>query len=81
MNARNSKKRETQDEDLRHEGPFNVDRAPTGEFVPKGSIKSPINRYGDSKGRGRQQDEDEGHSRRRSRATSKNKARNERSSK
>jgi len=29
-------------EDLRKYGPFNVDRAPTGQFVPKGSINNPI---------------------------------------
>ena len=26
-------------------GPFNVDRAPTGQFVSKGSIKNPIERF------------------------------------
>ncbi|CDW73788.1 UNKNOWN [Stylonychia lemnae] len=38
-----------QDHDKRHLGPFNVDRAPTGQFVSKGAIKNPINQYPDSK--------------------------------
>eukprot|EP00347_Sterkiella_histriomuscorum_P011378 403372683 len=41
-----------QDHDRRHLGPFNVDRAPTGQFVPKGSIRDPINKYKDSKEKG-----------------------------
>ena len=36
-------------EDLRKYGPFNVDRTPTGQFVPKGSIKNTIDEYPDSK--------------------------------
>lgn len=28
-----------EEEDFRHFGPFNVDRAPTGQFVPKGTIR------------------------------------------
>lgn len=35
------------DEDLRSKGPFNVDRAPTGKFVKKGSINNPIDEYSD----------------------------------
>jgi hypothetical protein len=34
---------------LRKVGPFNVDRAPTGQFVSKGSINNPIDEYPDSK--------------------------------
>lgn len=34
---------------MRHYGPFNVDRASTGQLVPKGTIKDPIQRYPDSK--------------------------------
>jgi hypothetical protein len=36
-------------EDLRRYAPFNVDRAPTGQLVKKGSIDNPIQRYQDSK--------------------------------
>lgn len=36
-------------EDLRQYGPFNVARAPTGQFVPKGSIKNPIEEFPESK--------------------------------
>ncbi len=36
-------------EDLRQYGPFNVDRAPTGQFVPKGSMRHPLDSYPDSK--------------------------------
>lgn len=36
-------------EDLRKYGPFNVDRAPTGQFVSKGALKNPIDKYPDSK--------------------------------
>jgi hypothetical protein len=39
-------------EDLRKFGPFNVDRASTGQFVPKGSIDNPIDEYDDSKTKG-----------------------------
>jgi len=35
--------------DRRHFGPFNVDRAPTGQFVSKGALKNPIEQYPDSK--------------------------------
>ncbi|TNV83947.1 hypothetical protein FGO68_gene83 [Halteria grandinella] len=42
-------------EDLRKYGPFNVDRAPTGKFVPKGSIRNPKDTYPDSKSKSRQQ--------------------------
>jgi hypothetical protein len=35
------------EEDLRKYGPFNVDRAPTGQFVAKGSIKEPIEEFPD----------------------------------
>lgn len=41
-------------EDLRKFGPFNVDRAPTGQFVPKGSIQDPIDEYPESKTKTRQ---------------------------
>ena len=48
--GRSSKRRVVAEtEDLRHLGPFNVDRAPTGQFVPKGSIAHPIEEYPDSK--------------------------------
>jgi hypothetical protein len=40
--------------DKRQFAPFNVDRAPTGQLVPKGSIKDPIQSYGDSKQKFRQ---------------------------
>ncbi len=36
-------------EDLRKYGPFNVDRAPTGQFVSKGAIDNPRDSYPDSK--------------------------------
>ncbi len=35
--------------DLRHLGPFNVDRDPSGRLVPKGSIANPIASYPESK--------------------------------
>ena len=49
--GRSSKRRRVvaETEDLRQLGPFNVDRAPTGQFVPKGSIAHPIEEYPDSK--------------------------------
>lgn len=58
MRARSGK------DDMRKHGPFNVDRAPTGQLVPKGSIKNPIDRYPDSKpklqrGKGRESNENE----------------------
>ncbi len=34
---------------MRHYAPYNVDRAPTGQLVAKGSIKDPIQQYPDSK--------------------------------
>ena len=36
-------------EDKRKYGPFNVDRAPTGQLVKKGSIDNPIDEYPESK--------------------------------
>lgn len=35
--------------DKRQFAPFNVDRAPTGQLVAKGSVKNPIDSYADSK--------------------------------
>jgi hypothetical protein len=34
-------------EDKRKYAPFNVDRAPTGQFVAKGSIENPIEEFSD----------------------------------
>ena len=34
---------------MRQFGPFNVDRAPTGQLVPKGTVEDPVNKYPDSK--------------------------------
>ena len=42
-------------EDLRKYAPFNVERAPTGQFVPKGMIRNPIESYPDSKTKIREQ--------------------------
>lgn len=39
--------------DIRKYGPFNVDRAPTGQFVPKGSIAHPLEEYPESKTKAR----------------------------
>ena len=41
-------------EDLRKYGPFNVDRAPSGQLVKKGSIDNPIDEYPESKTKLRQ---------------------------
>lgn len=43
-------------EDQRKNGPFNVDRAPTGQFVRKGQIDDPIDEYSDSKTKQTQED-------------------------
>ena len=46
-------------EDLRKYGPFNVDRAPTGQLVKKGSIDNPIDEYPDSKTKQRRSGNDD----------------------
>ena len=46
---RGSRRKGASKDDMRHFGPFNVDRAPTGQFAPKGSVDSRIQRFPDSK--------------------------------
>lgn len=46
---RRTKENKDESEDRRTHGPYNVDRAPTGQFVAKGSIEHPIEEYPESK--------------------------------